>query len=87
MTKEEKAKYQKYATFCMKTKTPVLFNGHKYRVLRMCFSFNSQDNECLTLELADLNGCDSLITAGLDEVYEENNREEEADDDRQKEAC
>ena len=62
MTKEEKAKYQKFATFCMREKQTVLFNGHKYRAERMCFGFDPNGHEYIVVELADLNGCDSLIT-------------------------
>ena len=80
MTKEEKATYQKFATFCMREKTPVLVNGHKYRATRMCFGFDPNGREYLVVELADLNGCSSLITAGLEELYKENNREDEAND-------
>ena len=77
MTKEEKTKYQKFATFCMREKEVVLFNGHKYRATRMCFGFEEQSGkEYIVVELADLNGCSSLITAGLEEFYKENNREE-----------
>ncbi len=77
MTKEEKAKFQKFATFCMREKIPVLFNGHKYRATRMCFGFEEQSGkEYIVVELADLNGCSSLITAGLEEFYKENNRED-----------
>ena len=80
MTKEEKAKYQKFATFCMREKQTVLFNGHKYRAERMCFGFNPNGLEYFVVELADLNGCDSLITVGLQEFYEENNREDNGND-------
>jgi hypothetical protein len=80
MTKEEKAKYQKFATFCMREKQPVLFNGHKYRAERMCFGFDPNGHEYIVVELADLNGCDSLITVGLQEFYEENNREDNDND-------
>ena len=81
MTKEEKAKYQKFATHCMKHRLTVLWNGHKYRPTRMCFGFEEQSGrEYIVVELADLNGCDSLITVGLEELYEENNREEETNE-------
>ena len=80
MTKEEKSKYQKFATYYMREKIPVLFNGHKYRATRMCFGFEEQSGkEYIVVELADLNGCSSLITAGLEELYLENNREEESE--------
>ena len=80
MTKEEKAKYQKFATFCMREKQTVLFNGHKYKAERMCFGFDPNGHEYIVVELADLNGCDSLITVGLQEFYEENNREDNDND-------
>ena len=76
MTKEEKAKYQKFATYCMREKQTVLFNGHKYRAERMCFGFDPNGHEYIVVELADLNGCDSLITVGLEEFYNENHKEE-----------
>lgn len=76
MTKEEKAKYQKFATYCMREKQTVLFNGHKYRATRMCFGFDPNGHEYIVVELADLNGCDSLITVGLEEFYNENHKEE-----------
>jgi hypothetical protein len=76
MTKEEKAKYQKFATFCMREKQTVLFNGHKYRAEKMCFGFDPNGHEYIVVELADLNGCDSLITVGLQEFYNENHKEE-----------
>lgn len=76
MTKEEKAKYQKFATFCVREKQTVLFNGHRYRATRMCFGFDPNMKEYLVVELFDLNGCNSLITAGLEELYKENNRED-----------
>lgn len=82
MTKEEKAKYQKFATFCMREKQTVLFNGHKYRAERMCFGFDPNGHEYIVVELADLNGCDSLITVGLQEFYEENNREDNGNENR-----
>ena len=80
MTKEEKAKYQKFATFCMRERQAVLFNGHKYRATRMCFGFDPNGHEYIVVELADLNGCNSLITVGLEEFYEENNREDNEND-------
>lgn len=76
MTKEEKAKYQKFATYCMREKQTVLFNGHRYRAERMCFGFDPNGHEYLVVELADLNGCSSLITVGLEEFYNENHKEE-----------
>ena len=77
MTKEEKAKYQKFATYCMREKQTVLFNGHKYRATRMCFGFDPNGHEYIVVELADLNGCDSLMTVGLEEFYNENCKEEQ----------
>ena len=77
MTKEEKAKYQKFATYCMREKQTVLFNGHKYRATKMCFGFDPNGHEYIVVELADLNGCDSLMTVGLEEFYNENCKEEQ----------
>lgn len=76
MTKEQKTKYQKFATYCMRNKIPAVFNGHKYMATRMCFGFDPNGHEYIVVELADLNGCDSLITAGIEEFYKENNPEE-----------
>lgn len=77
MTKEEKAKYQKFATFCMREEITVLFRGHKYSVENLLYGIEKQSKkEYINAVLADLNGCDSLITVGLQELYEENNREE-----------
>ena len=80
MTKEEKAKYQKFATFCMREETTVLLKGHKYRVENLLYGIEKQSKkEYINAILADLNGCSSLITAGLEELYLENNREEESE--------
>ena len=79
MTKEEKAKYQKFATYCMREEKTVLFRGHKYRVENLLYGIEKQSKkEYINAILADLNGCSSLITAGLEELYLENNREEES---------
>jgi hypothetical protein len=81
MTKEEKAKYQKFATFCMREEITVLFRGHKYRVENLLYGIEKQSKkEYINAILADLNGCNSLITAGLEELYEENNREDNDND-------
>ena len=81
MTKEEKTKYQKFATFCMREEKTVLFRGHKYRVENLLYGIEKQSKkEYINVILADLNGCDSLITVGLQEFYEENNREEKSND-------
>lgn len=81
MTKEEKAKYQKFATFCMREEKTVLFRGHKYRVENLLYGIEKQSKkEYINAVLADLNGCSSLITAGLKELYEENNREDNGND-------
>ena len=47
MTKEEKSKYQKFVTFCMRERQTVLFNGYKYRAERMCFGFDPNGHEYL----------------------------------------
>jgi hypothetical protein len=46
----------------------------------MCFGFDPNGHEYIVVELADLNGCNSLITVGLQEFYEENNREDNDND-------
>ena len=77
MNKEEKTKYQKFATYCMREQTAVLFKGHKYRVENLLYGIEKQTKkEYINAILADLNGCDSTITAGLEELYRENNKEE-----------
>ena len=74
MTKEQRADYQKFATHCMKNKTPVKFNTGRYTVKALIYRLRDKtDEELFTVELADLNGCDSLITVGLEEFYKENN--------------
>lgn len=81
MTKEEKAKYQKFITYCMKNEIPVLYHGKRYMPTRMCFGFQKQTkSEYIAVEIADLNGCSCLMTVDIEEVYKENNREDEAND-------
>lgn len=76
MTKEEKIRFQAYTVKVMKNKTTVKFKGKKHRAMRMCFGFEEQSgHEYISVELADLNGCSSLITVGLEEFYKENNKE------------
>lgn len=77
MNKEEKTKYQRFATYCMREEITVLFKGHKYRVENLLYGIEKQSKkEYINVILADLNGCSSLITAGLEELYQENNKEE-----------
>ena len=85
MTKEERNKYQKFATYCMRYEIPVthkqVSEKGKYKVTAIIYSLKDLTKEELfTVQLADLNGCDSLITVGLQELYEENNREDNEND-------
>ena len=51
------------------------------RVENLLYGIEKQSKkEYINAILADLNGCDSLITVGLEEFYEENNREENDND-------
>lgn len=77
MTKEQKNKYQAFAVKCMKNDTPVKFGKGVYLAKHLIFGFaGAKKEECITVELADLNGCDSMITVGLEEFYNENYKEE-----------
>ncbi len=82
MTKEQKNKYQAFAVKCMKNEIPVTHrkaseNG-RYKVKAVIYSLKDLTKEELfTVWLADLNGCDSMITVGLEEFYNENYKEEE----------
>lgn len=77
MTKEEKAKYQKLITYCMKNEIPVLYHGKRYMPTRMCFGFQKQTkSEYIAVEIADLNGCSCLMTVDIEEIYKENCKEE-----------
>ena len=85
MTKEERNKYQKFATYCMRYEIPVthkqVSEKGKYKVTAIIYSLKDLTKEELfTVQLADLNGCDSTISAGLEEFYNENNKEENNND-------
>lgn len=77
MTKEERNEYQKFATYCMRNEIPVTHkqaseNG-KYKITAIIYCLKDvTKEEMFTVQLADVNGCDSTITVGLKEFYEEN---------------
>ena len=73
--------YKKFAFYCVDSARPVTFNGKPYEAVGVAYRRNKYTGVKTTVvELADLNGCDSLITVGLQEFYEENNREENGND-------
>lgn len=78
MTKEERSEYQKFATHCIRHKTPVKFGTGTYIVTAIIYRLRDRTNEELfTVELADINRRDSSVTVGLEEFYNENCKEEQ----------
>lgn len=70
-------KYKAFAFHCVDTARPVTFNGKPYEAIGVAYRRNRRTgNKTTVIELYDLNGCDSMITAGLEEFYKENNKEE-----------
>ena len=70
--------YKKFAFRCVDTSRPVTFRGKPYEAIGVAYRRNKYTGVKTTVvELADLNGCDSTITAGLEEFYNENNKEEQ----------
>ena len=68
--------YKRFAFWCVDNEIPVTRNGKPYQAVGVVYRRNRYTKtSALSVELADLNGCDSLITVGLQEFYEENNRE------------
>lgn len=81
MTKEERSEYQKFATYCMRNEIPVthkkVSKKGRYKVTAIIYSLKDLTKEELfTVQLADINRRDSTITAGLEEFYNENCKEE-----------
>lgn len=73
--------YKRFAFWCVDNEIPVTRNGKPYLATGVAYRRNRYTKtSALSVELADLNGCDSLITVGLQEFYEENNREETDND-------
>ncbi len=70
--------HKKFAFFCVDNEMPVTFNGKPYQAVGVAYRKNKYTKtSTLSVELADLNGCDSMITVGLEEFYNENYKEEE----------
>ena len=69
--------YKKFAFRCVDTACPVTFNGKPYEAIGVVYRRNRYTKiSALSVELSDLNGCDSMITVGLEEFYNENYKEE-----------
>lgn len=67
--------YKKFAFYCVDNEIPVTFNGKPYQAIGVAYRKNKYTKKSsLSVELADLNGCDSMITVGLEEFYRENTR-------------
>lgn len=72
----EKNLHKKFAFHCVDNEIPVTHHGKPYQAVGVAYRRNRYTGKsALSVELADLNGCDSLITVGLQEFYEENNKE------------
>ena len=73
---DRKQDYKKFAFYCVDNEIPVTFNGKPYQAIGVAYRRNKYTGiSALSVELADLNGCDSMITVGLEEFYKENNKE------------
>lgn len=65
--------YKKFAFRCVDTACPVTFKGKPYEAIGVAYRRNRRTgNKTTVVELYDLNGCDSMMTAGLEEFYREN---------------
>lgn len=70
--------YKKFAFYCVDNEIPVTRHGKPYQAVGVAYRKNKYTKtSTLSVELADLNGCDSMITVGLEEFYNENYKEEE----------
>lgn len=69
--------HKKFAFYCVDNAVPVTFHGKAYQAVGVAYRRNRYTGiSALSVELADLNGCNSMITVGLEEFYNENNKEE-----------
>lgn len=75
MTNDERRKYQQFAVEKIKSKVPVRHGKGRYRVKALIYRLSPTGEKIFTAELHDVNGCDSLITVGIENLFEENNNE------------
>ncbi len=69
----EKNLHKKFAFHCVDNEIPVTHHGKPYLAVGVVYRRNRYTKtSVLSVELADLNGCDSMITVGLEEFYNEN---------------
>ena len=70
--------HKKFAFYCVDKAIPVTFHGKPYQAVGVAYRRNKYTGtSALSVELADLNGCDSMITVGLEEFYNENCKEKQ----------
>ena len=78
---EKEQEYKKFAFWCVDNDIPVTRNGKPYLATGVAYRKNRYTKtSALLVELADLNGCDSMITIGLEEFYKENYKEDNGND-------
>lgn len=75
---ENEQDYKRFAFYCVDNEIPVTRNGKPYQAVGVAYRRNKYTGvSALSVELADLNGCDSMITVGLEDFYNENYKEEQ----------
>lgn len=72
MTNDERGKFQRFAVEKIKSKTPVRHGKGSYFVKALIYRLSPTGEELFSAELHDANGCDSLITVGIENLYREN---------------
>ncbi len=75
---DKEQEYKKFAFWCVDNEIPVTRNGKPYQAVGVAYRRNKYTKtSALSVELADLNGCNSMITVGLEEFYNENYKEKQ----------
>lgn len=72
MTRDERQKFQAFAVEKMRSKAPVRHGKGEYYVAALIYRLSPTGEEIFSAELHDTNGCNSLITVGVEKLFEEN---------------
>lgn len=75
MTVDERKRYQAFAMQCIKRSTPVRIRNGTYKVLALIYRLSPTGDELFSAEIADTNGCNSVMTVSLEQLYKENYHE------------
>lgn len=72
MTADERRKYQAFVKQCIRRKAAIRIGSGTYKVLALIYRLSTTGDEIFSVELFDTNGCDSMMTVSLEQLYKEN---------------